>query len=238
MACSGGHGRQGAQLHLLHRDFKVYVDGAFGRGLRNLRSARQRLGGRRGRAGLVVPLGEVADQAALIVTGVYPVDPRAAARAVPRAGGAEYQYRRTIAPRVVDRHGRAHQTDVGMQAAGDHFVRDLGVTVRHRDRGFLMHAQHHLRRAIAQIIDDAVVQAAITGAGHQRDVGYVQFAQHGGHRVAAPVCFAGYARNRLVMNNRGIGGSVRAIKHYAISKNGRPNVSRTRALSQGLKTRL
>jgi hypothetical protein len=40
---------------------------------------------------------------------------------------------------------------------------------------------------VAQIIDDAVVKAAIAGAGHQRDIFQVEAPGHFGDHVAAPL---------------------------------------------------
>ena len=194
--------RHGAELRLLHRHFEIDIHRPFGRGLRDLRSAHERFYRGPSRTRLVIPLGKVTDETALIGAGVYPVYPRAALRGVPRPGRAQYQYRRTVAPRVVNRHGGTHQADIGMQAAGHHFVGDLGVAVCNRHRGFFMHAQHHLRCAVAEQVDDAIVQAAIACARHQRDIRHTQFAQHQGDGVAAPEGFAGTAGYRLVMHNQ------------------------------------
>ena len=48
-----------------------------------------------------------------------------------------------------------------------------------------VHAQQHLRGGVAEIIDDAVVQAAIARARRHRDVGNVERTQRFGDHVAA-----------------------------------------------------
>ena len=77
---------------------------------------------------------------------------------------------------------------------------DLGIAVRDRDRVLLVQAQQHLRVAVAEQVDEAVVQPAIGGAGVQRDIGQVELAQHQRDRVAAPVIA------RLVGENRPLDG--------------------------------
>ena len=62
---------------------------------------------------------------------------------------------------------------------------DLGIAVRDGDRAFLVQAEQHLRPLVAEIIHQAVVQAAIAGARIERDIGDVERAQRVGHHVAA-----------------------------------------------------
>jgi hypothetical protein len=57
-------------------------------------------------------------------------------------------------------------------------------------------AQHHLRFFIAEVIDQAVVQASVTCAGIQCDVFDVQRAQRAGNDVAAIKRIAGGGRRR------------------------------------------
>ena len=140
-------------------------------------------GGGRGR--LVVPFGVAAHQRALVARGVDPVDPRPALDGIDRPGGAEHDHRHAVAPGVEDRHGGVHQADIGMHRRRHRLAGDLGVAVRDRDRAFLVQAEQHLRLLVAEIIDDAVVQAAIAGAGIERDIGNVERAQRVGDDVAA-----------------------------------------------------
>ena len=95
---------------------------------------------------------------------------------VHRAGGAEDDHRRAVAPRVEDRHGRMHQPDIGVQRHGHRLLGDFAVAVGDRNRMLFVQADDHLRIAVAEVVDDAVVKAAIAGAGHQRDVFQVQAA--------------------------------------------------------------
>jgi hypothetical protein len=70
--------------------------------------------------------------------------------------------------------------------------------VRQGDRTLLVQAQEHARAGIAEIVDEAVVDAAIAGTGIERDIGNVELAQHAGDRVAAPHPVRRCARDRPV----------------------------------------
>lgn len=78
-----------------------------------------------------------------------------------------------------------------MQAHCHQFVGGFPVTLGNRYRGFVVQAQHHLRFFIAEVIDQAVVQSAVTCAGIQRDVFHVERAQRAGDHVAAKHGVAG-----------------------------------------------
>ena len=173
------------ELRLLHLGVEVDVDGALRRRVGDPPAAQDALAGGARRGRLVVPLGVVAHQRALVARGVDPVDPGPPLDGVDRAGGAQDHDRHAVAPGVEDRHGAVHQADIGMHRRRHRAARDLGVAVRDRDRGLLVQAEQHLRRRVAEIIDQAVVQAAIARAGIERDVGDVEVAQGLGHHVAA-----------------------------------------------------
>ncbi len=178
--------RWGRQRLLLDGRVEIDVDRAAWRGAGDLIGAHQRLLGGAGRGRLVVPLGVRPNQRALVARGMDPVDPGAPAHRVDRTGGAEHDHGQAIAPGVEDRHGAMHQPDVAVQDRGQRLARHLGVAVADRDRMLLVQHQQHLRRTIAQVVDQAVVQAAIAGAGIERDVRDLQVAQHVGDDVAAP----------------------------------------------------
>ena len=72
-----------------------------------------------------------------------------------------------------------------MHRRGHRLAGDLGIAVRDGDRAFLVQAEQHLRPLIAEIVHQAVVQAAIAGAGIERDIGDVERAQRVGDDVAA-----------------------------------------------------
>ena len=191
----GGPGREAGDVRecdlalerlLLERDVEAHIGGPARRRHRDLVGAQHRLDGGQHRARLVVPLAVVADQRALILGGVDPVDPGPAHLGVARPGGAEHDHRQPRAPDVVDRHGGMHQADAGMQRHRHRPFGHLGVAVRDRDRVLLVQADEHFRVTIAEIVDEAVVQAAIARSGHQRDVAQVEPPQHLGDRVRAP----------------------------------------------------
>jgi hypothetical protein len=54
------------------------------------------------------------------------------------------------------------------------FSGDLRIAVSDRHRAFLVQAQQHLRPLIAEIVDEAVVQAAIARTWIEGDVGDVR----------------------------------------------------------------
>jgi hypothetical protein len=153
---------------------------------RDLVGAQDRVDGGTGRTRRVVPLREVADEVAHVLRRVDPVDPGAALLRVDRAVGAEDQHRRAIAPGVEDRHRGVHQADVAMHDGKHRLARDLRIALSDRDRVLLVQAQQHLRVLVAEIVDDAVVQAAIACARDERGVFEIQRAQYGGDGVAAP----------------------------------------------------
>ncbi len=149
--------------------------------------------GRRGR--LIVPLGVIAYDRALVARGVNPVDPRPALGGIDRACCAKDHNGHAVAPGVEDRHGSVEQADVGMHAGGHRLAGHLGVAVSDRDRSLLVQAEQHLRRLVAEIIDDRVMEAAVAGARIERDVRNLQCAQRFGGDVAAP---AGRVRGREI----------------------------------------
>ena len=106
---------------------------------------------------------------------------------VHRTGGAEDDHRRTVAPRVEDRHRRMHQPDIGVQRHGHWLLSDFAVPVGNRNGMLLVQANDHLRIAVAEIVHDAVVKSAIAGAGNQRNIFQVQPARDFSDDVAAPL---------------------------------------------------
>ena len=170
---------------LLHFRIEVHIDRPLRCRVRDPCGAHQGLACRSGGGRLVVPLDVGAHQRALIARGVDPVDPGAALGGIDRPGRAEHQHRHAIAPRIEDRHGGVHQPDIGMHRRRHRLAGHLGVAVRDCDRALLVQAEQHLRRGIAEVIDEAVVQAAIARAGIERDVGNVERAQRVGDDVRA-----------------------------------------------------
>ena len=173
------------QFGFLQFDVEIDVSRAARRGIGNPRGAQHRLAGSDRRARLIVPFGVAAHQRALIARGVDPFDPGPAFRRVIRAGGADDEHRHAVAPGVEDRHGGMHQADVGVHRRRHRLAGDLGIAMRDRDRAFLVQAQQHLRLFVAEIIHQAVVQAAIARAGVERDIGNVEGADRVGDHVAA-----------------------------------------------------
>ena len=181
-----GQRRKFRQLRFLQPRVEVHVDGAARRRRRHLGRAQQRVVRRRYRRRLVVPLGERADQPALVRHRVDPVDPRPPPGRVPRARRAEDQHGHAVAPRVEDGHARVQEADVRVEDRAHHAAARLGVAVGDGDGALLVDARQHLRRLVAEVVHQAVVQPAEARARHQRDVRHLEPVQHAGDRVAAP----------------------------------------------------
>ena len=57
------------------------------------------------------------------------------------------------------------------------------------DAVLLVQAHEHLRVAIAEVVHQAVLKAAITGTRHHRDIGNVELPNHFRDNIAAPAHF-------------------------------------------------
>ncbi len=99
-----------------------------------------------------------ADQRALVLRRVQPVDPGPPRRGIDRPGGPQDHHRHAVAPGVVDRHGAVHQPDIGVQDHGHRPLGHLGVAMGDGDRMLLVKAQQHLRPFVAEMVDEAVMQ--------------------------------------------------------------------------------
>ena len=84
------------------------------------------------------------------------------------------EHRHAVAVRVVDRHRRMLQADRAVRKHAERLAFDLGVAVRHRDRGFFVAAGDELRLLVAAVVDDRFLQPAEAGAGIRADVFKVQ----------------------------------------------------------------
>ena len=93
-----------------------------------------------------------------------PVNPRPTLGRVDRARRAKDHHRHAVAERVEDAHRAMHQPDVAVQHDRHRFPRRFGVAMRDGYCVILMQTQDHLRIAIAQEVDEAVVKTAKAGA--------------------------------------------------------------------------
>ena len=159
---------------------------------RGRRRARQHIGARHrfhqrvGRGRLIVPFDDGADVGALVARGVNPVDPRPALFRGHRAGGAEHEHRRAVAPGVEQAHHAVQQPDIGVQHAGHRLAGRLGVAVGDRHRMVLVQAQDDAGILVAEMIDQAVVKPAIARAGVEADILDAETPQHLRRDIAAP----------------------------------------------------
>ena len=149
-------------------------------------AAHHRLHERRGGGRLVVPLDERADVGAVVARRVNPVDPRAALLGSHRAGRAEHEHRRAVAPGVEDAHHAVQQADVAVQDAGHRLAGRLGIAVRDRDRMIFVQAENDAGILVAEMVNQAVVKSAIARPWVEADKRNIKAAQHLRGDVAAP----------------------------------------------------
>ena len=102
-----------------------------------------------------------------------------------------------------------------MQRSGHHAIRGFEIALRDMHCSFVMQAQQHLRRAITEKIHQAVVQAAVTRSRIQCDVRNIEFAQHCGDGVTAPVGFRFTGGHRAVVNDGGVRIGFSAHQQYS-----------------------
>jgi hypothetical protein len=102
-----------------------------------------------------------------------------------RAGRADDQHRHPVDPRIVDRHHGVHEPDVRVQHDTERLAGDLGVAMRNGDCLRFVQCEQQPRRGIAEIVDDAVVQATKARARVDREERDVQSPQQGRDQVAA-----------------------------------------------------
>ena len=135
---------------------------------------------------LVIPLDDRADKGALIARGVDPVDPGAALFSIERAGRAQHDHGYPIAPGIEQAHHAVQQPDIAVQYASHGLAGRLGVAMRDGDRMILVQAKQNARPLIAEMVDEAVMQPAITRARVEADIANAQAAEHLRGNVAAP----------------------------------------------------
>ena len=174
------------ELLLLEAGVETDVDRRGRRRARQHVGARHRFHQRIRRGRLVVPLDDRANVGALVARGVDPVDPGPALFGGDRTGGAEHEHRHAVAPGVEQAHHAVQQADIAVQHAGHRLAGRLGIAVRDRDRMVLVQAQDDAGILVAEMIDEAVVKAAIARAGVEADIRDAETPQHLRRDIAAP----------------------------------------------------
>ena len=155
---------------LLQPSVQAHVDRPRRRGLGDAPRAQEGFRNRGDAGRLVVELHVVADLRPLHERGVDPVDPRPAAGGVHRPAGAQHQDRRAIAERVEDRHAGVLEPDDVVHHLRHRPALGLRVAVGQADGDLLVGGEHELRRPVAAVVHERVVQAAKGRAGVQRHV--------------------------------------------------------------------
>ena len=67
--------------------------------------------------------------------------------------------RHPVGVSVINRHGRVLQADGAMEQGHHRFAFDLGVAVRHGDRGLFVEAGEELRHPVVAVVDDGFLQS-------------------------------------------------------------------------------
>ena len=174
------------QLLLLQARIEADVDGRHRLAVGQLSAAQERLDDGHGGARLVVPFRVVAQERPLILRGMDPVDPGSAQVCGDRARRPHDHHRHAVAIGVEDAHEPVHEPDVAVQHGAHRSVGRLRVAVRDRYDVILVQTEQHRRRLVAEIVDEAVVKAAVAGTRVERHVFDPEPPQHGGRHVAAP----------------------------------------------------
>src|ERR1051326_801541 len=136
---------------------------------------------------------------AVDVGGVDPVDERPAPALVHRPGGADHEDRAAVDIRVINAHGGVQHADPVVHDPHHRLAGRLGVAVGDLHGDLLVLAQQD-RRLVAAVIDQRVVQAAIRGAGIERDIGKAVVLDQIDDYVGLPR-FGGVARLGLGFGN-------------------------------------
>jgi hypothetical protein len=157
------------QWVLLERGVEAEIHGPAGLGHHHAIAAGEGVDHARRVGGLVVPLDELAHGVALHERGVDPVDRRAPARDVHRAGGAQDEHWHAVQVGVVDGHGAVEQAHHVVEDRGHGAAGRLGVAVSDADRDLLVGALDQ-RRLVVAVVDQRVVQAPKAGARVERHV--------------------------------------------------------------------
>ena len=149
----------------------------------------------------VVPLDEVAHHRAGVLHRVHPF---AAGRTLGGVDGVADHHvdRRAVAPGVVERHRGMLQADGAVGEGQQRLAFDLGVAVRHRDRGFLVGAGVPVD---LEIIDERLLQSAEARAGIACDVLDAEAPDDVGHVVGAAAPLDDGRLARMSALHRGVG---------------------------------
>ena len=108
---------------------------------------------------LIVELDVVADQRPLNQRRVDPVDPGPTLRGVHRTGAPEDEDRGPITEGVEDGHARVLEPDDVVRDGRHRTARGLRVTVRDAHRDLLVGAEDDLRRPVAAVVHERIVEA-------------------------------------------------------------------------------
>ena len=151
---------------------------------RDLVGAHRRLREMRQRNRQIVPLDEVADHRRRVLHAVRPFNAGPPQRRVQVVAGHDVD-RDAVAVGVVDRHRRVLDADRAVAQHRHRLAFGLEVAVRHRHRGLFVAAGDELRRRVAAVVDDRLVDAAEARSRVGRDIFEVERLDDVDHEVAA-----------------------------------------------------
>jgi len=112
----------------------------------------------------------MADRFALNIGGMDPIDEGAPLGFGQGAGRADDEHRRAIEISVIDAHRRVEQSDHVMDYRDHRLAARPRIAVRYLHGNFFVVAEQY-RRIVFAVIDQRIVQAAVTRSRIERDVG-------------------------------------------------------------------
>ena len=138
------------------------------------------------RSWIVVPFCKVTNHGAHVLRAVVPVD-AAGTHCRVHVVSDDQEDRHAIRVGIVDRHRSMLQADGAVEQCHHRLAFDLGVSVGHCNRRFLVATGEQFGLGIVSVVDDGLVQAFKTGSGIGGDVFQVQRLEHVHHKVGAGI---------------------------------------------------
>jgi hypothetical protein len=149
---------------------------------RDLIGAHHRLGERRERRRLIVPLHAVAHDEPHVLSAVIRVHAVRARPGITKVAGDD-EHGHAVGIGVVDRHRCVLQANVAVHDREHRLAFDLGVAVRHRDRRLFVAARQQLRHPVFAVVDDRFVQPFEARSRIRGDVLEAEALDHVDHEV-------------------------------------------------------
>ena len=134
----------------------------------------------------VVPLDVIANDAHAILCGVRPLHTGPTLGGLQMISGEDH-HGRPVTPGVVNRHGSVLQSDRPVREHGQRFAGYFEVAMSDGSRLLLVRTGQQLRRLVAAVVDDRLMDASEARAGIGRDVGQIQTLDDIDHEIRARI---------------------------------------------------